>query len=173
MKLLRVPICLAVFLPLCALWAALPASGAIIYLEANLDGLQEVPPNASPGTGYGTMNYDTVSKLLSWSIDYIGLTASATAAHFHKAPPGVAGPVVVPIPGAAGTSGTLVGSAVLTAPQAADLLAHAWYVNIHTGTFPGGEIRGQVVPEPSALALVSLGAASLSFVTWRRRRKGR
>jgi len=172
-KSFRAWFCLAVFLPVCALWSALPACGAIIYLEASIDGLQEVPPNASPATGYGTMNYDTVSKLLSWSIDYVGLLTPASAAHFHKAPPGVGGPVVVPIPGVSGTSGTAIGSATLTAAQATDLLAHLWYVNIHTPTFPGGEIRGQVVPEPSTLALVSLGAASLSFVAWRRRRKGR
>ncbi len=174
MKSLRAPFCLAVLLPVIALWVATPAAGAIIYLEANLDGLQEVPANASPGTGYGTMSYDTVSKLLSWSIDYTGLITGSIDAHFHKAPPGVSGGVEVAIPGSVGTtSGTYVGSKVLTGAQETDLLAHLWYVNIHTPTFPGGEIRGQVVPEPSTLALVTLGAASLSFVAWRRRRRGR
>lgn len=173
MKSLRIPCFVLILVPVCALWTAGNASGATIYLDAFLDGLQETPPNASPATGYGTMNYDTVTKLLSWSIDYSGLTAGAVAAHFHKAPPGVPGAIVVPIPGAAGTSGTLIGSAVLTGAQETDLLAHLWYVNIHTSTFPGGEIRGQVVPEPSALALLGLGAAGLSFVAWRKRRTRR
>lgn len=173
MKSLRLVFCMAIVLPFCVLFAAVPASASTVYLDAFLDGLQATPPDASPGTGYGTMTYDTVSLLLSWSIDYSGLTAPAVAAHFHKAPPGVPGPVQVPIGGVAGTSGTAIGSATLTAPQAADLLAHNWYVNIHTSTFPGGEIRGQVVPEPSTLVLAGLAAASLSFVAWRRRRARR
>ena len=44
------------------------------------------------------------------------------------------------------------------------------YLNIHSSTFGGGEIRGFLVPvpEPSAFALVGLGA--LGFVAKRLRR---
>jgi hypothetical protein len=56
------------------------------------------------------------------------------------------------------------------AALAAALAGGQAYWNIHSAAFPGGEIRGFIVPvpEPSTLALLGLGAGA--FV-WRLRRK--
>ncbi len=158
-----------VFLTLSA-WS----QAAIIPLYATLDGLQEVPPNASPGIGTGIMSYDDVTNQLNWNITFSGLLAGTTASHFHgPAAPGVAAGVQVTIPLGASlgaTSGTLIGMATLTATQETQLLSDLWYINIHTSAFPGGEIRGQVqvVPIPAAVWLFGSGLLGLGAFARRR-----
>jgi hypothetical protein len=34
---------------------------------------------------------------------------------------------------------------VLTSQEEADLLSGNWYLNLHSNTYPGGEIRGQLI----------------------------
>src|SRR5258708_40003769 len=80
---------------------------------------------------------------MTWTLTYSGLSAPATAAHFHgPAEPGKNAGVKVPIPNA--TASPAQGSATLPDEQAADLMAGQYYVNVHTAANPGGEIRGQV-----------------------------
>jgi len=125
----------------CMLTAAGLARAEVVNLKASMDAKSEVPPNSSPATGTVTATYDTSSKKLSWKGNYSGLTGPATAAHFHYGESGKNGPIVVPITPA---TSPFEGSATLTYPQAAELLAGKWYVNVHTEANKGGEIRGQV-----------------------------
>ncbi len=127
----------------------------------SLDGLQEVPPNASPAFGSISLTVDDLTFDWTLSGTFQDLLSSATAAHIHKAPPGVNGPVIFPLTVTAATSGTVSGAGTFTAAQLADLIDGQYYVNIHSSTFPGGEIRGQVVPEPSTLLLLALTAIPL------------
>lgn len=140
---LRLPALGAVFAALLLAGCAQMASGPT-NLKATLSAAQEVPPNASRGTGSANVAYDPSSRRLSWTVTYAGLSGPAGAAHFHgPAAPGANAGVVVPI-GAAGMASPVSGQATLTDAQAADLLAGRWYINIHTAANPGGEIRGQV-----------------------------
>ena len=100
--------------------------------------------------------------------------------HFHgPALPNQNAGVQVTIDGS-GPSSPEIGSALISLSQLADIIAGFWYVNLHTTTFGGGEIRGQVVVVPAAPALGGVGLAALvmgigatgaSVVAWRRRSK--
>lgn len=149
------------------------ANAAIWTFFANLSGLNEVPPNASPATGTIMGTFDDVTKMFMMDTSVTGLTSPSTAAHIHLAPIGVNGPVQIPLSGTTGsTTYTSHDMAILTAQQESDFMADLWYVNVHSGQFPGGEVRAQieptVVPEPSTfLGLAIAGGLLLGL---RRRR---
>ncbi len=127
-----------------AILAGASAHAEVVHFQAKLDGASETPPKVTDGHGAAEVTLDTTAHTLSWTIDYAGLTGPATMAHFHgPAALGVAAGVTVPITGT--MASPLVGTANVNDGQIGDLRAGLWYINIHTGKYPGGEIRGQVV----------------------------
>ena len=123
-------------------------SSNVVPLTASLNGASEAPPTTSAGKGDGTFKFDKATKSLSWTVNYSGLGGDAAAAHLHgPAAPGVNAGVLINLANAGKVENPMVGETALSDSQAADLLAGKWYVNIHTKANPGGEIRGQVVPQ--------------------------
>ena len=120
-----------------------PAAPPSTALTARLAGASEVPAVMTGATGTLEATLTPTSNVLTWKVTYSGLSGTVTAAHFHG--PAMAGQnagVVVPITG--NLTSPIVGSAMLSASQAADLSSGKWYVNLHTAANPGGEVRGQV-----------------------------
>lgn len=115
-----------------------------VIFTATLNGASETPPNSSLGTGNATLTYNKDTKIFTVVVNFNGVVA--TASHIHKGAQGVPGDVVFgftpPI-----TSPINYTSPVLTADQEADLYANLYYVNVHSTAFPGGEIRGQLLPQ--------------------------
>jgi len=120
------------------------------YLKAVLDGSQQVPANASAASGVVIVKYDMMTKFLELTGDYQNLTDAASAAHIHSpAPIGVNAGVLISLTISGGTTGTISGNGTLTAAQETDLLAGNMYVNVHSNTYSGGEIRGQLTTTTS------------------------
>jgi hypothetical protein len=110
-------------------------------MNVPLSGKNEVPPNASTGSGTGRVELD--GNVLKWNVTYSGTTGPVTAGHFHgPAAAGANAGVVVPFAGP--LTSPIVGSATLTPAQVDQLKQGLWYINLHTAANPGGELRGQV-----------------------------
>lgn len=135
---------------------------------ATLTGANEVPALPAPTTATGTSVFAVVQDtFLIYRVDVAGIN-SPTLAHIHDGAAGVAGPIVVdlylgPTRGAAysGPLGlaqlrvsqlTKLPSSYGATPQdrlnelLARMRAGNLYVNVHSTTYPGGEIRGQIQP---------------------------
>ncbi len=128
-----------------------PALALKIPIQASLNGLGEVPPNASTAKGHMNGVFDTDTNTLEWSVTYTGLSSPPIGAHFH-------GPIsylgLTPeenAPIQVGTPGNLAspfhGVAKINDTQAKDLKDGRWYFNLHSKNFQAGEIRGPVVRE--------------------------
>ena len=136
---------------------SISAKASIYPFSLTYSGANENPPNASAATGTLTGTFDDFTNRIFYTVSFSGLTTNATGAHFHApAPPGANAGIIIPFNGfPAATSGTYSGSTVVTDLQKTQLFAGLWYANIHSSTYPGGEIRVQVVLGAASTAIYS------------------
>jgi hypothetical protein len=115
--------------------------------SATLNGANERPQQiTTDAAGTAVLIYDNNAKTFTLTVNYSGLTP--VAGHIHKGGINEAGPVVFPL--SVGSSPINFTSPVLTAEQEADLLSGNYYVNLHSATYPDGEIRGQLVKQAAS-----------------------
>jgi len=130
-------------------------------LVAHLTGQNEVPPRDTDAVGQVVFRLSADRTTLSYTLIAANID-NVIAAHIHIGAVGVNGPIVVFLAGnfpagGGATDGILASGTITSGIPVADMLAGNTYVNVHTndgvdpsntgpGDFPGGEIRGQVVP---------------------------
>jgi hypothetical protein len=108
-----------------------------------LDGADEVPgPGDADGTGTALVATTDVPGVICVAMEVRDVGAP-TAAHLHLGDPGAAGEVAVTLP--TPSAGTPMSRCVSDAD--ADTVStdpEAFYLNVHTGDFPDGAVRGQL-----------------------------
>jgi len=137
-----------------------PAPALVEVFTATLSGAEEVPPNDSEGTGSAVLT--AVGGQLVFRVD-VGNVLGVTRAHIHGPagvgvnagilvnlyePPAGTEPLDFPAMGtlAQGVAGSPLG---VSSDSLLVLLRNGnAYVNVHTTTFPPGELRGQITPVP-------------------------
>lgn len=126
------------------------AQGGDRALFSVLTGAKEVDADGNRGAGdrngRGSFSATLDGRELCYGIQVKNI-ADPVAAHIHRGGPNVAGPVVQPLeapesgdPGSSSACVRISGSLrrqLSRNPQ-------RFYVNVHTGDFPGGAVRGQL-----------------------------
>jgi hypothetical protein len=132
-----------------------------VIMTTTLTGGEETPAIVLSGAvATAEVAVDPTAQELAVTMRVFNLPSGSTASHIHIGPKGASGPVVIDFPIGTGRTGDFTltfrvhdGPAFHARPEigintfADALQAIAGgnaYVNIHTSTFPGGEIRGQL-----------------------------
>ena len=139
-----------------------PSCDGITDFVARLIGDQNVPPVVTNARGQANLNTNSNGTRLRFSVRVEDIV-DATAAHIHCGAVGVNGPVGVTLFGGLFTGDGALASGIITGANSSngcgwsdtnvsDILAAMnagdAYVNVHTNVYPGGEIRGQIMPVP-------------------------
>lgn len=111
---------------------------------------QETSAVVSDASGF--FSYTIEGNQLCYTLEVQDLTTQPVGAHIHLGARNVAGGIVVPLLTPTATTSTVsacitaMEGGVLTPAELAAIQADpgAYYVNVHTTRYPGGEIRGQL-----------------------------
>ena len=141
------------------LLTAAGASAQQIAMFAKLSPGEETPALLSGAVGAADVSVDVGNREVVVSLRVFNLPTASTAGHIHVGPRGVAGPVVLDFPNIPGRTGDFaltfrLNQAALRPNPAIGIntiedviqaiTGGNAYVNIHSTTFPAGEIRGQI-----------------------------
>lgn len=110
-------------------------------IKLMLSGDNEVPVVKTAAKGSGTIMINA-DMTVSGSVTTTGV--AGTMAHIHQGAAGANGPVIIPLTKSGDNGWAVPAGAKLTEAQYKAYKAGGLYVNVHSATNKGGEIRGQL-----------------------------
>lgn len=114
----------------------------------DMTGAAEAPGPGDPdATGSAMVTLNQGQGVVCFDLSWADVDGTVTAAHIHEAPVGEPGAVVVPLfsgsfEGTDATAGCVDADSALVKAIRKD--PSAYYVNVHSTTFPPGAVRGQL-----------------------------
>ncbi len=126
--------------------------GAAAKFTSELSGAAERPnPVTTEGFGSGSVSYNKTTGIATVTVNFQNLAGNQTIAHIHgPSTPDAAGPIVFDIDTnetpATTNTGTFVKQWAIDPANLERLQNGLLYFNVHSTTFPAGEVRGQIVP---------------------------
>jgi Cu/Zn superoxide dismutase len=114
-----------------------------VALVGFLNGENEEPDVTTDAVGLVVVNYTQGQLAMDIKVQWTGMSSPVTGAHFHTGQPGVNGPVMIDL------SDFITGNRIetrieLTIEELTQFALNNVYINVHTETNPGGEIRAQL-----------------------------
>lgn len=123
-----------------------PKFSADFLVTARLNGAQEVPAVSTNAVGVATitMNADMTQATINATVS--SLSSAFAGAHIHMGASGANGPVMVDLTNSY-RFGRITQTFAVDATLRTAILSGNTYLNVHTATNLGGEIRGQLAVE--------------------------
>jgi len=112
-------------------------------VNVSLSGAEEVPPVSTAGRGSGTVVIGE-DHSVSGSVTTAGV--NGVAAHIHQGARGKNGPVLIGMNKTGDSTWSFPAGAKLNDAQYQAFLAGDLYINVHSPSHKGGEVRGQLQP---------------------------
>lgn len=136
------------------------------YFHANLSGSTQMPTILTRANGAITGELDGNTLTITGSFQE--LDGDFSASHIHLGIAGRNGGVEIPLnvnTGNDARSGVFSAQDnvyELEAEQAEALMERRFYVNVHSEVNPGGEIRGQIVPQGTSMLVANLSGTAVT-----------
>ena len=114
--------------------------------RADLSGANEVPPGDADGWGRARVTINDAANTICTDLEVRDI-GEVTAAHIHRGAVGVNGPPVVTLDAPDDNDSDDCDTKDDALVDEMRRNPGAFYVNVHTGAYPDGAIRGQLVEE--------------------------
>ena len=136
--------------------AASPEPANIISVELSLTGSAQIPKLSTANSAVANIDFNENDNTLTAQLELNGIVA--TAAHIHSGYAGQTGAVMAAFEAVDDSASLRLDRWQLDETQLQQLLDGALYINVHSESFPEGELRAQVIVNNTEVRTFSLSS---------------